>query len=271
MSILREFAQTAPFPVRFFVNDAPLGPAANFAEAAALCTGDVVLFCDQDDVWHDDKIALEVAAMKEAEREAGKGTPVLVHGDLEVVDENLAPLHPSFMRLMHPRFRLFDTAYILENNVAVGCTTAVNRALLEVALPLPDEALMHDWWFAQCATCCGRVVYLDRPLMLYRQHRSNQIGASPWHRRLAVALGSPRKRWGISIASLQATVRQAKALESRLAERNCFKRRDRDVVSAYANLLGTGSVTRLQRILRHGFGQGGRLGLPWFLVKALFA
>jgi len=271
IAILERFAATAPFPVHITVNAERLGPAANFAKAAALCTGDIVLFCDQDDIWHEDKMALEIAAITKAERNVGTGIPVLVHGDLEVVAEDLTPLYPSFMRLMHPKFGLFDTSYILENNVAVGCTMAVNRDLLKVALPLPKEALMHDWWFAQCATCCGSIVYLDRPLMLYRQHHSNQVGASAWLHRIAVALKSPRKQWRTSIESLRATVRQAKALESWLVGRNCTKQPDRDAVSAYAGLLGGGSVSRLHRILRHRYGRAGRLGVPWFLLKAIFA
>lgn len=269
--ILREFAADASFPVQISVNENRLGPTANFSKAAGMCSGDIVLFCDQDDIWHDNKIALEVAAMTEAVRESSTDVPVLVHGDLEVVNEALAPLYPSFMRLMHPKFALFDMSYILGDNVAVGCTTAVNRALLDIALPLPPQALMHDWWFAQCATCRGKIVYIDRPLMQYRQHQSNQIGAAPWLQRLGAALHAPWKRWRNSLSSLRETVEQAKALDVRLAGRNCHDSQKKDVVSAYAGLLEAGHAKRVSVVFQHGYGRSGRLGILWFLLKVIFA
>lgn len=271
VAILRRFSETALFPVRITVNNKKLGPAANFGKAAGLCNGNIVLFCDQDDVWHDDKIALEVAVITETEQRTGADTPVLVHGDLEVVDDALAPLYPSFMQLMHPKFALFDMSYILGDNVAVGCTTAVNRALLDIALPLPPQALMHDWWLAQCATCHGKIVYIDRPLMQYRQHQSNQIGATPWLQRLGAALYAPWKRWRISLSSLRETVEQAKALDVRLAGRNCHDSRKKDVVSAYAGLLEAGHAKRVSAVFQHGYGRSGRLGILWFLLKVIFA
>jgi hypothetical protein len=271
VALLRRFAETVPFPVHITVNEKRLGPVANFGKAAGLCNGDIVLFCDQDDVWHDDKVALEVATMIETEQEAGANIPILIHGDLEVVDDALTPLNPSFMRLMHPKFALFGMSYILGDNVAVGCTSAVNQALLKVALPLPQEALMHDWWFAQCATCCGRIVYIDKPLMQYRQHQSNQIGAAPWLQRVGAALHAPGKQWRKSVSSLKASILQAKALETRLTAKSCSMGLNGEAISAYADLLDVSPVTRVRNVFQYGYGQSGRLGIPWFLLKILFA
>jgi glycosyltransferase involved in cell wall biosynthesis len=271
VALLEHFAETAPFPVKITVNGEGLGPTANFGKTAGMCSGDIVLFCDQDDVWHENKIELEIAAMIEAEREAGADIPVLVHGDLEIVDENLVPLYPSFMRLVHPKFRYFDMPYILEDNVAVGCTTAVNRALLEIALPLPRQALMHDWWFALNATTCGKIVFIDEALVLYRQHGSNQIVASTWLSRLGTALRSPWSRWRNSLSSLRATAEQAKVLDARLAGGACRDSRKKDSLSAYAGLLEAGTAKKISVVLRHGYGRSGRLGILWFLLKAIFA
>lgn len=271
IEILRRFSETAPFPIHITVNDKCLGPAANFGKAAGLCSGDIVFFCDQDDLWHENKIEVEIAAMVEAERGAGADTPILVHADLEVVDKSLAPLYPSFMGLMHPKLELFNMSYILGDNVAVGCATAVNRALLEVALPLPKQAVMHDWWFAQCAAGCGKIVYIDQPLMQYRQHQSNQIGASSWLKRLSSALLAPRRQWKRRLASFRTAVVQAKALEERLAARSCDMKINRQTISDYAALLDAGVAARIRRTFRHGYGRSGRLGMLWFLIKAIFA
>ena len=60
--IIRNFADSAPFPVRFNLNPVNLGGTAkgitkNFEQASRLCTGDLIAFCDQDDVWLPQKLA----------------------------------------------------------------------------------------------------------------------------------------------------------------------------------------------------------------------
>ena len=64
----------------------------------------------------------------------------------------------------------------IQNNV-VGCSVAFNKALLEKALPIPENIVMHDWWIALVASMTGKVVFDPNPLILYRQHDLNTIGA----------------------------------------------------------------------------------------------
>src|SRR5437588_7313199 len=54
--IVRTFASGAPFPVHFHVNEPRLGITRNFERAAGLCTGSIIFFSDQDDVWLPDKL-----------------------------------------------------------------------------------------------------------------------------------------------------------------------------------------------------------------------
>src|SRR4051794_37441524 len=61
LDILKAFSERAPFPVRIFRNPTRLGYEENFLKAASLCNGDVISFCDQDDIWVDRK--LEVCAL----------------------------------------------------------------------------------------------------------------------------------------------------------------------------------------------------------------
>ncbi|MBC7931137.1 MAG: glycosyltransferase, partial [Rubrivivax sp.] len=50
-SIVRRFAETAPFPVRLYVNEQNLGSTRNFEKAIGLCEGELIALSDQDDVW----------------------------------------------------------------------------------------------------------------------------------------------------------------------------------------------------------------------------
>jgi len=54
--LVMEFARRMSFPVRIYRNAQRLGFHANFCKAISLCKGDFVAFCDQDDVWMDNKL-----------------------------------------------------------------------------------------------------------------------------------------------------------------------------------------------------------------------
>lgn len=135
-----------------------------------------VMPSDQDDVWHPQKLRLSMARMQALEA-AHPGLPLLVHGDLEVVDEALASIAPSFVRYQGLEPLRNSLARLLVSNTVTGCTALCNEALLRRALPIPSAAVMHDWWLALVAGAFGRLSFIDEPLLLYRQHGANTIGA----------------------------------------------------------------------------------------------
>ena len=132
--------------------------------------------CDQDDVWLPDKLATQWAEMQRIEVQAGTQTPCLVHGDLTVVNERLEVISPSFAAYQRTDPAAATALSLLSVNQVTGCAMMVNRALLRMALPVPPEAIMHDWWCALISGS-GRRSYLPAPLLLYRQHGANQVCA----------------------------------------------------------------------------------------------
>lgn len=146
------------------------------------------MFCDQDDVWLPRKIETTLEAMRRAEREAGPDTPILVHTDLTVVDAGLRVIDRSFWRYQAIRPELTGLNRLLVQNCVTGCTALFNRPLRELAAPLPDEAILHDWWIALVASGLGRIVHVPEATILYRQHGRNETGARPYGRGLGAAL-----------------------------------------------------------------------------------
>lgn len=134
------------------------------------------VFADQDDVWLPQKIAELLAEMVRIEGADAQALPCLVHSDLTVVDENLQVLAPSFVQYQKMDPRDCSQLSLLSVNQVTGCTMMVNRALLRTALPLPVDTIMHDWWCA-LVSGCGRRSFIPAPLILYRQHGANQLGA----------------------------------------------------------------------------------------------
>lgn len=159
-------------------NKGHLGNFSYLSSYAKKGSADYFCFSDQDDVWHSDKLTVLMEKMALLEKKHGKKTPILVHSDLRVVNSNLEEIAPSFIRyqgLPNPAKHQFSK--LLLQNIVTGCALMINRALLEKATPIPEEALVHDWWFALCAKYFGILYYIDTPLIDYRQHGLNSIGA----------------------------------------------------------------------------------------------
>jgi rhamnosyltransferase len=207
-------------------NDGRLGPAQSYGRllAEAVETGAKYVFlCDQDDVWLTEKMGRQIEQVNAAERRFGPETPLLLHTDLAVVDEGLRLIHSSFLasqRLRHQARRPLETLAV--QNFATGCTMLVNRALLEIALPIPEMAVMHDWWLALCAGGTGRILFDPQPTVLYRQHEANTIGARSYWSNLWDMLTRRRRRDGWKPSTipheLAAVLKQAEAAAERLAD-----------------------------------------------------
>lgn len=180
--IVETFAAENPEKIRF-VQDSlgRLGPAGNFSSLLSRSSAEYVMLCDQDDVWLPEKIALTLEKMFEVEHVDGKNVPVLIHSDLKVIGADSDVVSESLWKHqnIHPRNREILN-HLLVQNVVTGCTVMINKALRDVALPVPDAAVMHDWWLALVAAAFGKIAHVDQPTMLYRQHDANEVGAKCW-------------------------------------------------------------------------------------------
>ncbi|QIR15116.1 glycosyltransferase family 2 protein [Shewanella aestuarii] len=194
------------------------GHLNNFSALCDLGVGsdaDYFAFSDQDDRWHVNKLSKCLSRLKEIELKQSKETPVLIHSDLRVVDQDLKEIAPSFIRyqgIPEPDRHQHET--FLHQNVATGCTFLFNRALLSLAAPVPFDAVIHDWWFALVAKFYGVIEFIDTPLIDYRQHESNSIGAISASEQRNLFNGKLIKALLKYPSHLAASVEQAKQLLS---------------------------------------------------------
>lgn len=158
-----------------------LGVKENFSRLMGEAQGDYLFFADQDDVWKSEKMALFLKKMGDLEQKNGKNTPFLVHSDLEVVNEKLERIAPSFWKFIcldPKKGRTFNR--LLIQNTVTGAACLINRPLLELARPIPSESVMHDWWVALVAIAFGAIGTIEEATVLYRQHGKNEVGAKPY-------------------------------------------------------------------------------------------
>ncbi len=186
------------------------------------------------------------ALMRGLESRYGIGTPLLVHSDLTVVDETLRERHSSFWRYsgFDPRGANFPR--LLIKNTVTGCASLVNRALIELALPIPQAALVHDYWLALVAGAAGHFGIVEEPLVAYRQHARNAIGARPYHWK---SIGE-RLAGGFASWDMGALRRQAAALSERCHA--SIAPEYRTLIEDFVNLPGRNWIGRRRILLRHG-------------------
>ncbi|MEF9989701.1 MAG: glycosyltransferase family 2 protein [Christensenellaceae bacterium] len=148
------------------------GAKNNFFQLLKHASSEFVFFADQDDVWLPNKIEISLHEIWRYEQ----SIPLLVHTDLEVVDNTLHQLNPSLMHLqkLNPAYCTLNRL-IAQNNVT-GCTMLINKALVE-QFRNADDSIMHDWWLALIAAAFGKVIFLPLATVKYRQHTQNEVGA----------------------------------------------------------------------------------------------
>lgn len=208
--------------IEWHVNPGPLhGPCANFNFGLSLTTADYIMLCDQDDIWHANKIARSFQAISTRAITAREiiqaQQPVLVFSDKRIVDQDLNELCPSFFQLRNiSRQWHHCTESLLQQNVASGCTMLFNRQLLQLALPIPPAAFMHDWWLILVAKLNGEVVFIDEPLIDYRQHSNNSLGAKS--HTVCYLIFNFFSHFNRFEKNFWHTVRQAEALSSQFSE-----------------------------------------------------
>ena len=181
VEILEEFQRRmGKEKVRIIRNDPPTGSAKNnFIQMLKECGGQYIMCCDQDDLWHTDKIKKTLGCMCRMEEKYGRQTPLMVHTDLRVVNEALHELHPGF----HKYVDLFHDGRLsheLIQNQVTGCTVMINGALRSYLDRIDDfdSILMHDHWLAITAIVFGKIGYLNVATIDYRQHGDNSVGAA---------------------------------------------------------------------------------------------
>lgn len=210
------------------------------------------MFCDQDDVWLPRKIEVTLAAMLRAEAEHGAAVPLLVHTDLQVVDRRLEVIDPSFWHYQGIDPQLNGPKRILVQNTVTGCAAMINRALHELATPVPPDAAMHDWWLALVASSFGRLVPVREATILYRQHGRNDTGAnrSPRGMRTVPGALAALGKAGKLRSQLYRSAVQAGAFASRFAGR--LSAEERRLLEGFAELPECGPLRRRWRLVRIG-------------------
>jgi len=160
--------------VRLVQNVTNLGYNKNFEKALGLCSGEYISPCDQDDIWDQDKIKLQVEAI---------GGNQLVYHDSEFIDSNGNPMNLKISDKFN-FYRGDNSGPFLYMNCVSGHSILMRRSLTAHVLPFP-EGFHYDQWIAYVAANIGSIDFIEKSLVKYRQHQHNSTDL--------LAIRTPRK------------------------------------------------------------------------------
>jgi Glycosyltransferases involved in cell wall biogenesis len=246
--IIQQFA-TSDKRIKFINADnrENFGVIKNFFTLVKFELADYYFFSDQDDVWLPNKMA----TMLDEAQKYDQAKPLMVYMDLSVVDQNLVVTQPSMIQSQSHHANTTLLAELTENTVTGG-VAMINHALAE-KWEDTDDVIMHDWYLALLATATGKLVYMDKPGELYRQHDNNMLGARTFRKRLAKwlkPLQALEKYW-LLITTSQ---RQAELLLGQPDLSTIHQ----ELIEAYVGLINHGMMQRINLLKKYQFKKNKR-------------
>lgn len=158
VEIIKQYTETYP-AIKLHINPENLGYTRNFEKAIRLCTGDYIALCDQDDIWERNKISTMIERI---------GDYALAYHDSAFIDEKGILLNKKLSDIRNC-YSGNDSRVFLFDNCVLGHASFFKRELVNVMGSFND-LVIHDRWLAYVATNNGGIVYIDEPLVKYRQH-----------------------------------------------------------------------------------------------------
>ena len=165
VAIVEPYIEKYPV-IKLVRNEINLGYIRNFEKGMLLAAGDYIALSDQDDIWLKDKLTILMASI---------GSNEIIYSNSGLVDENGNSLHRKMSDIRN-QIGYSDCLMYAIGAWAPGHAMLFKKELVQRCVPFPS-IVTHDFWLGFVATCKGPIKYLDTPLVLYRQHITNAIGA----------------------------------------------------------------------------------------------
>lgn len=131
---------------------------------------DYFAFCDQDDIWLDNKIEKAIEEMNVIKNE-----PVLYYSEVKAVNNNMEIILTSHYTGIDTLGSSFNTTPV------IGCTVLFNNILKRYIekYGIAENIIMHDlYMYRLCLAIGGYIIHDKNSYIMYRQHENNVVGIS---------------------------------------------------------------------------------------------
>ena len=222
----------------------------NFMHLLKFSSADAVMFCDQDDIWFDNKVAVMLERLKINE----PSVPQVIYSESYAwyadrgIDGKAMNTHPTDLK-----------SFLFLNGAFQGCATLFNGAMRDFLRHWQGPLWMHDHTLALIALSLGRVTYLSTPLMLYRRHPESVTGKFPLRGDVRTALIAHRATPVVCQGSYEAVERFLNLYGGKLSQKNRY------ILREYLKMRDDSFIKRVFAVLRNRFTLRSSMGA--LLVK----
>ncbi|MCQ2342433.1 MAG: glycosyltransferase family 2 protein [Paludibacteraceae bacterium] len=174
--IIAHYVTLYPQQIEILPGGTNIGIIRSFEELLRTSKAKYCMLSDQDDVWKEDKIEVSIRHLQQIEQQY-PNEGVLCYSDLELVDEQLRPMHTTFWQYNRLKMPLANEwKWTCISNPMPGCSCIMNEKAKAMVVPFPEGIPMHDWWIITKVGKEGKTDYIPQATMLYRQHGNNAYG-----------------------------------------------------------------------------------------------
>ena len=147
-----------------------LGIVKNFEELLKISDSDLIMFSDQDDVWVENKLELYLSKIKNFRNEG-----FLIHSDAVLFSETKEKILKN--TFISGKIKKMGLKNIFFNYFVQGATILISKEIKKFILPFSEEVYLHDRYIHIISELFFKRIFIKEPLIYYRQHSNNQIGA----------------------------------------------------------------------------------------------
>lgn len=160
---------------RVVKNNTRLGYIKNFNKALAMCNGEIIFTCDQDDIWHRDKIRKIYDLMQKNDEIK------VIASSIDFIDENGKHIPKKYIpynmkNVDEGGIKKIEFTRILEKNFFPGCTMAAKKEIVEQYCATGNKDIAHDWAIAMLGAKDNGLAWYNDKLISYRIHPHNTVG-----------------------------------------------------------------------------------------------
>lgn len=159
---------------KIIVNETNLGVVKNFEKGVLNVSNDIIFFCDQDDIWVENKIELILKEYNENDED------VMVFSNALLVNDINESLNQTMWDNVGLNKKYFSNnkfkKLLLKKQVVTGATMSYKTDIAKKLIPF-SSVFLHDGYLAIHALHHGDVRFIDKCLIRYRQHENNVVGA----------------------------------------------------------------------------------------------
>lgn len=150
-----------------YVNEMNLGYADNFHSAMRMCTGDIIFFCDQDDIWRLNKLEVMTDVMVQNQKVG------ILYSDFQNFDTNAEIKKPSLTVCSDISIKKVglnkDNIYLH----TIGCAMAICKETLNMMDKYWYPGFAHDEFIWKMGLSFGNMFYVSTVLLDRRCHGRN--------------------------------------------------------------------------------------------------